>query len=49
MIKSNIKKDIRFKNLCRIVKQQLEVLNNQDFLKSLKKNADSTYLNEEKK
>ena len=44
MIKDGLSKNIRFEKLCMIVKSQLEILNGQDFMKSLKKVADDIYL-----
>lgn len=49
LIKSGIEKEIRFNNLHRIARQQLEILENTDIIKSIKKQSDSTYLDEQKK
>ncbi|MCL9804782.1 KilA-N domain-containing protein [Flavobacterium amniphilum] len=48
-IKSNIEKRIRFNNLHRIARQQLAILTDKDFIKSMKKESESTYLDEKKK
>jgi hypothetical protein len=44
-----VEKRIRFNNMQRISKQQLEILNKMDMLKSIKKQSDSTYIDEKKK
>jgi hypothetical protein len=49
LIKSGIEKRVRFNNMQRIPKQQLEILNKMDMLKSIKKQSDSTYIDEKKK
>lgn len=49
LIKSKVDKQIRFNNLVRISKQQLEILNQKDFIKSVKKISDNTYIDEQKK
>ncbi|WP_051007949.1 hypothetical protein [Psychroflexus torquis] len=49
LIKSGVEKRIRFNNMQRISKQQLEILNKMDMLKSIKKQSDSTYIDEKKK
>jgi len=43
-IKEGLAKNARFEKLGAIVKNQLRILNNQDFMKSLKKSADAVYL-----
>ena len=49
LIKGGVKKGIRFNNMRRISKEQLEILNKTDMLKSIKKESDSTYIDEKKK
>ncbi len=49
MISENIDKINRFKQLKKIAKSQLKTLGNQDFIKSLKRLNDTTFINEEKK
>jgi len=49
MISENIDKVSRFKQLKKIAKSQLKTLGNQDFIKSLKRLNDTTFINEEKK
>ncbi|MEO2060200.1 MAG: KilA-N domain-containing protein [Mesonia sp.] len=49
LIKSGVEKKIRFNNLQRIAKQQLEILYNTDMGKSIKKQSNSTYIDEQKK
>ncbi len=49
LIKSGVEKRIRFNNMHRIARQQLEILNKTDLLKSIKKQSDSTYIDEQKK
>ena len=49
MISENIDKVNRFKQLKKIAKSQLETLANQDFIKSLKRLNETTFINEEKK
>jgi hypothetical protein len=49
LIKSGVEKRIRFNNMHRISRQQLEILNKTDLLKSIKKQSDSTYIDEKKK
>jgi len=49
LIKSGVNKSIRFQNLQRIAKQQLEILDKTDMIKSIKKQTDSTYIDEQKK
>ncbi len=46
LIKSKLDKQTRFNNLYRIAKQQLEILNQKDFIKSVKKISDNTYLDQ---
>ena len=48
MISENIDKVNRFKQLKRIARSQLKTLDNQDFIKSLKRLNDTTFINEEK-
>lgn len=47
MISENIDKVKRFKQLKKIAKSQLKTLDNQDFIKSLKRLNDATFINEE--
>ena len=49
MISENIDKVNRFKQLKKIAKSQLKTLNNQDFIKSLKRLNETTFINAEKK
>ena len=49
LIKSGVEKRIRFNNMHRISRQQLEILNKTDMLKSIKKQSDSTYIDKKKK
>ena len=49
MIKLNEPKTERFKKLLAIAQYQIAILNETDFIKSLKKNNDDMYLNTEKK
>ena len=49
LIKSGVEKRIRFNNIRRISKEQLEILGKNDMLKSIKKQSDSTYIDEKKK
>jgi len=49
MVSENIDKVNRFKQLKKIAKSQLEILDNQDFIKSLKRLNESTFINEEKR
>jgi len=49
MISENIDKVNRFKQLKKIAKSQLKILNNQDFIKSLKRLNETTFINEEKR
>lgn len=49
LIKSGVEKRVRFNNMHRISRQQLEILNKMDMLKSIKKQSDSTYIDEKKK
>jgi hypothetical protein len=49
MIKENIDKTERFKKLKKIAEYQLSVLNEKDFMKSLKKMNDKVYIEERKK
>lgn len=49
LIKGGVEKRIRFNNMHRIAKQQLEILKKSDILKSIKKQSDSTYIDEQKK
>ena len=49
MIKEKIEKAERFNKLKEIAKYQLAVLNDKDFMKSLKKLNDKTYIEEQKK
>jgi len=49
LIKSGVEKRIRFNNMHRISRQQLEILNKTDILKSIKKQSDSTYIDKQKK
>jgi len=49
MIKSGIDKRTRFANLKRIATDQLKILDKQDFLKSIKKLNDATYIDEQRK
>ena len=49
LIKNGLEKRIRFNNMHRIAKQQLDILNKTDMLKSIKKQSDSTYIDEKKK
>ena len=49
LIKSGVEKKTRFNNMYRIARQQLEILNKTDMLKSIKKQSDSTYIDEQKK
>ena len=48
-IKAKIEKQVRFENIYRIARQQMEILSKQDFLKSVKKLNDTTYINQTKK
>ena len=48
MISENIEKVNRFKQLKKIAKAQLKTLDNQDFIKSLKRLNKTTFINEEK-
>lgn len=49
MIRMDLPRKDRFKKLMEIATYQLESLNKQDFLKSLKRTSDDTYLSDEKK
>lgn len=49
MISENIDKVNRFKQLKKIAKSQLKTLDNQDFIKSLKRLNETTFINEEKR
>jgi predicted GH43/DUF377 family glycosyl hydrolase len=49
MIKEKIDKTERFKKLKKIAEYQLSVLNEKDFMKSLKKMNDKVYIEERKK
>lgn len=49
MIRNGLSKEVRFQKLLEMVRYQLEILNKQDFLKSLKKESESTYIDEQKK
>lgn len=44
MIKNGTEKNTRFKYLCKAAKEQLEVLNSKDIIKSIKKESDTTYI-----
>ncbi len=46
MIRESVQKEERFFKLLKIAKYQLEILNRQDFLKSLKKTSDGIYLSD---
>jgi hypothetical protein len=49
MISSKIDKKDRFAKLNQITKYQLEILNEKDFIKALKKLSNDTYINEKKR
>ncbi|MFV0265620.1 MAG: KilA-N domain-containing protein [Draconibacterium sp.] len=49
MIKENLDKSDRFQKLKEIARYQLEVLNEKDFIKAIKKLNDNTYLQQKKK
>jgi uncharacterized protein YlbG (UPF0298 family) len=49
MISENIDKVSRFKQLKKIAKSQLKTLDNQDFIKSLKRLNETTFIDEEKR
>ncbi len=49
MISSRIDKKDRFVKLNQITKYQLEILNEKDFMKALKKLSNDTYINEQKR
>jgi uncharacterized protein YlbG (UPF0298 family) len=49
MISENIDKVSRFKQLKKIAKSQLKTLDNQDFIKSLKRLNETTFINEERR
>lgn len=49
MIKEGISKENRYKKLQNMAQTQLKALNNEDFMKALKKTADDVYLIENKK
>ena len=48
MINSKIDKADRFSKLRQITKYQLQILNEKDFIKALKKLDDNTYINEQR-
>jgi hypothetical protein len=47
MIREGVSKKERFEKLCKIAQYQKDILNKQDFLKSLKKTSDAIYLDSE--
>ena len=49
MIKSKIDKTERFSKLRQICQYQLQILNEKDFMKALKKLDDNTYINEQRR
>jgi hypothetical protein len=49
LIKGGVKKGIRFNNMSIISKEKLEILIKTDMIKSIKKQSDSTYIDEKKK
>jgi len=49
MIKNKIEKVERFNKLWQICQYQLQILNEKDFLKTLKKLGDNTYINQQKR
>ena len=49
MVSENVDKVNRFKQLQKIAKSQLKTLDNQDFIKSLKRLNETTFINEENK
>ena len=49
MIRENIGKEERFLKLKAVVKYQTEILNENNYLKTLKKKSEETYINEQKK
>ncbi len=49
MISENIDKVNRYRQLKKIAKSQLKTLDNQDFIKSLKRLNETTFINEEKR
>lgn len=49
MIGNNIEKYARFEQLVKTATSQIKLLNNKDFIKSIKKLNDSTYINQENK
>jgi hypothetical protein len=49
MITENIDKTERFKQLIKVAQSQLNTLDGKDFIKSLKKLNDTTYLDEQNK
>ena len=49
MIKENIDKTERFKQLTKVAQSQLNTLDGKDFIKSLRKLNDTTYLDQQNK
>ena len=49
MIRENIDKQTRFEKLQEIARHEISILNDKDFMKSLKKSSDDVYLLENKK
>jgi hypothetical protein len=49
LIKNKISKELRFNQLLEIAQYQLNILNNKDYLKALKKTSETTYLDEQKR
>ena len=49
MIRAGVDKKTRFEKLQEIAQHEIQILNNQNFIKSLKKSSDDVYLLEEKK
>jgi hypothetical protein len=47
MMRNGIARNIRFQKLYEISKYQLEILNKQDFLKSIKKSSQDIYLEDD--